>query len=210
MEAILIPSQMTRPPAAPGRTGDEAALVADARAGLPEAWEELLVRCRRTAYLVALQLLGSREDAKDVAQETLIRLVRSMDRFDPSRSITPWVAAIARNLVVDFVRRRRVRRADSLEALLAGGGVDLQDAVDSPEVSAERRELQGRVARAVRRLPPLYREVIVLRDYQDLTYEEIAAALDIPRGTVMSRLHRARSLLRSALAPPVLREGGMA
>ena len=206
MEAILIPSGPSHPPAA--AASSEAELVSGALAGMPEAWEALLVRCRKTSYLVALQLLGSREDAMDVAQDALLRLVRSLDRFDTARSLTPWVAAITRNLVVDLVRRQKVRRADSLEALLSQGGVEMADHSDSPEADAERRELRARVARAVRELPPLYREVIVLRDYQDLTYDEIAGVLEIPRGTVMSRLHRARSLLRGALASGTPPKGG--
>lgn len=210
MEAILVPTAPSRPPAAVNAAGSEAELVSGALAGRSEAWEELLVRCRRTAYLVALQLLGNREDAMDVAQDALLRLVRSLDRFDTARSLTPWVAAITRNLVVDLVRRQKVRRADSLEALVAEGGVEMPDTGDSPETHAERRQLQGRVARAVRHLTPLYREVIVLRDYQDLSYEEIAGVLGVPRGTVMSRLHRARALLRAALAPAAPEEGGTA
>lgn len=208
MEATLIPSGPSRPPAVPAAAGGEAGLVARALAGSAVAWDELLLRCRKTSYLVALQLLGNREDAMDVAQDTLLRLVRSLDRFDTARSLTPWVAAITRNLVVDLVRRQKVRRADSLDTLLSHPGVEMADHSASPEANAERQELQARVARAVRELPPLYREVIVLRDYQDLTYDQIAGVLGIPPGTVMSRLHRARSLLREALASGTPPKGG--
>lgn len=204
MEAILLPTAPGRPPAALPADARET----DAVAGSHGAREALLVRCRRTAYLVALQLLGDREQAMDVAQDTVLKLIRSPDRYDGTRPLTPWVAAVVRNLVVDLVRRRKVRRADSLETLLAEERIEVPDGGDSPLAQAERRELQDRVARAVQGLPPAFREVVVLRDYQDLSYEEIAGVIGIPRGTVMSRLHRARCQLRAALSPVPPREGG--
>lgn len=208
MEAILAPSDPIRPPSALPAADEGADLVSGALSGSDEAREALLVRCRRTAYLVALQLLGSRDEAMDVAQDTLLRLMRSLDRFDTARPLTPWVTSIARNLVVDLVRRKKVRRADSLESLLAEDRIEVPDGGGSPEAHAERRELGRRLALAVRDLPPAFREVVVLRDYQDLSYEEIAGVLGVPRGTVMSRLHRARSLLRATLAPGATRRGG--
>lgn len=210
MEAILLPTVPGRPPVALPADVRETDAVGGSLAGSGEAREALLVRCRRTAYLVALQLLGDREQAMDVAQDTVLKLIRSFDRYDGARPLTPWVAAIARNLVVDLVRRRKVRRADSLESLLAEERIEVPDGADSPETRAGRRQLRDRLARAVGELPPAFREVVVLRDYQDLSYDEIAAALGIPRGTVMSRLHRARCLLRTALSPVPAREGGEA
>lgn len=210
MEAILLPSGPGRPPAVLPAEDRETGLVDGALAGSHEVREALLVRCRQTAYLVAVQLLGDREQAMDVAQDTVLKLIRSPDRYDGARPLTPWVAAVVRNLVVDLVRRRKVRRADSLETLLAEERIEVPDGGDSPLARAERRELQDRVARAVRDLPSAFREVVVLRDYQDLSYEEIAGVLGIPRGTVMSRLHRARCQLRAALSPVPPREGGEA
>lgn len=208
MEAILIPVHPHRASTGLAPDVDHARLVVEARSGDPGASEALLVLCRRTAFLAALQLLGNREDAMDVAQDALIRLVTSLDRFDVTRPLKPWVITIVRHLVIDLSRRRRVRRADSLEALLAEGGSEPRDGSVSPEQSAEHEEVRRRVARAVSHLPPLHREVIVLRDYQDLSYDEMARILGIPRGTVMSRLHRARSLLRDGLSEYHSGKGG--
>ena len=208
MEAILIPASPHHASATQVPAISDARLVVQARSGDLDAREALLVLCRRTAYLAALQLLGNREDAMDVAQDALIRLVGSLDRFDMTRPLKPWVVTIVRHLVIDLSRRRRVRRADSLETLLAEEGSEPRDGSASPEQLAEQGELRLRVARAVSHLPPLHREVIVLRDYQDLSYEEIARILGVPRGTVMSRLHRARSLLRESLSDYHSGKGG--
>jgi RNA polymerase sigma-70 factor (ECF subfamily) len=163
--------------------------------------QDLLVRRhRRNAYLTALQLMGNKEDALDVAQEALLRFLRTLHRFDSARPVRPWLMCIVRNLVQDAWRRRRLRRHDSLEELVAIGAIGLAGHDPDPETLAARRELQRAVSRAVGTLPEIYREAVVLRDYQGLSYAEIAAVVAIPLGTVMSRLHKARTLLREALA----------
>lgn len=175
------------------------ALVARARGGDREAREELARRCRRPAYLLALQLLGDPDDALDAAQDSLLRLFDSFGRFDPSRPLRPWLARIVRNRALDLRRRRRARPTVSLDALLDDGLAEAPAAAAGPEERAARRELQRRVWRALQETSAAHREILVLRDYQDLSYQEIAAVLGIPVGTVMSRLHAARRSLRRAL-----------
>jgi RNA polymerase sigma-70 factor (ECF subfamily) len=177
----------------------DAALVALARDGDREAREELARRCRRPAYVLALQLLGDPDDALDVAQDSLIRLLESFGRFDPSRPLRPWLARIVRNRALDLRRHRRARPTLSLDALLDDGHPEAPAAAEGPEERAERRELQRRIWRALQETSPAHREILVLRDYQDLSYQEIAAVLGVPVGTVMSRLHAARRSLRRAL-----------
>lgn len=177
----------------------DAALVALARGGDREAREELARRCRGPAYVLALQLLGDPDDALDAAQDSLLRLFDSFSRFDPSRPLRPWLARIVRNRALDLRRRRRARPTLSLDSLLDAGLPEAAAATAGPEERAERRELQRRIWRALRELSPAHREILVLRDYQDLSYQEIAAVLAIPVGTVMSRLHAARRSLRQAL-----------
>ncbi len=173
-------------------------LVTGAQRGQRDAREELARRYRRPAFLFALQLLGNREDASDVAQDALLRFFTTLERFEPHRPVQPWLFRIVRNRVVDMTRRQRVRRADSLDELEpAREPAAPKDA--SPELLAQKRQLQARLWRAVHSLPDQQREILVLRDYQDLTYAEISTVLEIPKGTVMSRLHRARGALRSAL-----------
>ena len=186
---------MTTATPAPKRT-----LVSRARNGQVEAREELAQQTGDAAYVFALQLTGRPETAKDIAQESVIRFFRSLGRFDEGQAVEPWLFSIVRNQVRDHARREKVRRHDSLDAWLEAGGQRAADseAVD-PALAAERRELQGRVWRAISELSDAHREIVVLRDYHDLSYREIAGVLAIPEGTVMSRLHTARTRLRETL-----------
>ncbi len=189
-------------PAAAG----ERRVVRLAKDGDEAARDELARSCQRTAFVFALQLTGNREDALDLSQEAMVRFFGSLARFDHRRPLRPWLLRIVRNLVRDRARRRRVRRIETLMAepdLVLAAPPDPQP---SPEATAARHEVQAMVWRALQELPDHYREVLALRDYMDLSYDEIATALSIPRGTVMSRLHRARRLLRERVAP-MLRGG---
>lgn len=175
----------------------ETELVLQAKSGVAEAREELARRYREPAYLLGLQLTGNREDALDVAQDALMRFFATLDRFQEERPVRPYLLRIVRNRVMDLWRRRRIRRAESLDA----GELPRQIVDDrpGPEESTRRDELRRRVWRAVAELAPAKREILVLRDYHDLTYAEIAKVLGIPIGTVMSRLHAARKALREIL-----------
>lgn len=193
---MTIAPRQPLPPAAPGGTD----LVLRARAGDAEAREELARAFGRPAYLLALQLLGNPEDARDAAQDGLMRFFSRLDRLDPGRPVRPWLLAIVRNAARDLARRRRVRRASSLEGASEAFGVELIDAAPDPEARSRRQELRRKVWRGLGELRDAEREILVLRDYQDLSYAEIAAVLGIPMGTVMSRLHRARRSLAALLA----------
>lgn len=180
---------------------DSADLVARARRGEAQAREELAQRIRLPAYRLALQLLGDSDDAMDVAQDAMLRFFTHIDRFDIRRPVLPWVFSIVHNRVRDFQRRRRRRPGDYAgdpvdvsEVPLAAPGVD-------PEQALGRRELQRRIWKGLAALSTDHRRVLVLRDYQDLSYDEIATVLEVPRGTVMSRLHRARRALARHLGP---------
>lgn len=193
-------------PAPAGALADPG-LVALARSGDRDAREKIARRCRKPAYVLALQLLGNPDDALDVAQDSLLRLFDSFARFDPSRPLRPWLARIVRNRARDLQRRHRARPTQSLDGLLEGGfpesAIHARVGSRAPEAGPEerlaRRQLQRRIWRALHELTPAHREILVLRDYQDLSYNEIAAVLEIPAGTVMSRLHAARRSLRRVL-----------
>lgn len=184
-------------PPRPALGSIETELILQARSGVAEAREELARRYREPAYLLGLQLTGNREDALDVAQDALLRFFATLDRFQEGRPVKPYLLRIVRNRAMDLWRRRRVRRAESLEE----GELPRQIADDrpGPEEDARRSELRRRVWRAVSELAPPKREILVLRDYHDLSYAEIARVLGIPIGTVMSRLHAARKALRELL-----------
>lgn len=167
-----------------------------AQRGEAAALDELARSCRQQAYVFALQLIGHPDDALDVAQDTMVRFFRSLDRFDSTRPVRPWLLRIVRNLVRDRARRNRIRRTESLEPADEDSlRFEPRDESPDPEALAERQQLQRLVWACLQELPPKYRETLVLRDYHDLAYAEIASTLKIPRGTVMSRLHRARRLL---------------
>lgn len=177
----------------------DGALLVLAQDGENEAREELARRVRRRAYLLALQLVGNPEEVRDIVQDAMLRFFRHLDRIDAARPLKPWLYQIVRNRVRDLKRRERVRRQESLEALRERGRPEIVDPRADPGADAARHELQARVWKALAELSEPHREILVLRDYQDLSYREIATVLKIPQGTVMSRLHAARSRLRSVL-----------
>lgn len=177
-------------------------LVVRARRGDRSACEELARRHRKPAYFFALQLLGDADDALDVAQDAMLRFFTHLDRFDPRRPVRPWLFRIVRNRVLDLFRRRKVRKHDSIDAAADDEDrPDLQliDETMDPEGDARDSQLRRTIFAALAELTHNQREILVLRDYQDLAYSEIAETLEIPIGTVMSRLHGARKRLRQVL-----------
>jgi len=180
-----------------------AALVVLAKGGDREALDELARQAGPKAYGFALQLLRNREDALDVTQEALVSFFDHLDRFDEARQLDPWLLSIVRNQAYDFLRRRKVRAAESLDELLEQGAALPAGQAPTAFDRVERDELRARLWRALGQLSSEHREILVLRDYQDLSYLQIAEVLGIPKGTVMSRLHRARRALRD-----LLRAGG--
>ena len=191
--------------AAPSPT--EAQVVVLAQSGEEAALDALARSCRQQAYVFALQLLGNPDDALDVAQDAMVRFFRSLSRFDSARPVRPWLLRIVRNLVRDRGRRLRVRRTVSLEPDEGALRFEPRDQSPDPEAIAARRQLQVLVWQCLQELPPGHREVLVMRDYQDMPYAEIAAALKIPKGTVMSRLHRARRQLHDLVRQRQRRTG---
>jgi RNA polymerase sigma-70 factor (ECF subfamily) len=174
----------------------ECELVVLAQQGDLAARELLAVRYRTPAFRLAMQLLGRPEEAKDVAQDSMLRFFSSLDRFEAHRPVLPWLFRIVHNRVRDLERQRRRRRVESLEGYLEKTGLEPVSAAPGPGQRLQRHRLQQRVWQALNNLSTKHREILVLRDYQDLTYVEIAAVLGIPKGTVMSRLHAARCSLR--------------
>ena len=174
------------------------ALVAEAREGETAARERLAKQVGESAYVFALQLTRSPEDARDIAQESVLRFFAHLDSFDPERAVEPWLFGIVRNQVRDTARRERVRRHESLDRWIEQGGAEPASS-DDPAAAAQRHELQRQVWRAISDLNDEHREILVLRDYHGLSYRDLAEALAIPAGTVMSRLHAARRRLREVL-----------
>jgi RNA polymerase sigma-70 factor (ECF subfamily) len=172
---------------------DDAALLAAVRSGDAEALAALVRRHQTALYRAALQVVREPSDAQDVVQETFVRVYRGTAGFRGLGSVRAWLYRIAVNLAVDLLRRRRREMVGPVEE---SGDAAAADPLDE----ALRRERAAAVRRAVESLPPHYRLPLVLREWHDLSYEEIAAVLGIPVGTVRSRLHAGREALRRDLA----------
>lgn len=185
--------------------------VAARRSASQDGNTDLARRVGPMAQVFALQLTGDPDRAADVAQHTVVQFLRHLDRYDPDRPLEPWVYQIVRNRVRDLARRRRVRRHQSLDTWLdeghpepapAPGAATATAGGDDPARQAELNDLRRRIWQAVSTLSDAHREIFLLRDHHGLSYREIAETLDIPPGTVMSRLHAARLALRAQLDPP--------
>lgn len=133
-------------------------------------------------------MLTNDEDARDAAQETLVKVLRNLHRYDPNRKFSTWVFGIARNTCIDEHRRRKRRGYDEPG--------DVVDTEPSPLQNVARLQRSERLREALAELPPMYREVLVLYHFEHLKYIEIAEILDLPIGTVMNRIFRARRKLR--------------
>jgi RNA polymerase sigma-70 factor, ECF subfamily len=165
-----------------------------------QAFGRLVDLHKRTVYGLCVRLLRDREEARDAAQESFARAYAALATYDPAQPFAPWVLRIARNHCLD-VLRRRLPEAQRVELDASpGSGTELADsAAVRGDDALERRELAGTLERAVAALPANYREVVHLFHVERLTYKEIAATLDVPIGTVMTWLHRARARLKDAL-----------
>lgn len=151
-------------------------------------------------YFAALGMVGSPQDAEDLSQEAFVRAFRARRRLDPQRPFYPWLYQIVRRLCYNFTRdtssrRRKLERAGSWLVAEATG----RAAADDPEKVRARGELRDRLERAIAELPLAQREVFVLKEFEGLKYREIADLIEVPIGTVMSRLYAARQKLAARL-----------
>jgi RNA polymerase sigma factor (sigma-70 family) len=160
--------------------------------GVP-TWEEVARDHGRFLYNVAYRLAGNDADAQDLVQETLLRVRRGLETYQPG-SLPAWLSRIVTNVFLDEVRRRRRRPTDSLS--------DDADRVLPPSAAADEvsEDLSDEVQGALSSLPDEFRTAVVLCDVVGMTYDEIAAAQGVPVGTVRSRIHRGRRMLRKTLA----------
>jgi RNA polymerase sigma-70 factor (ECF subfamily) len=185
---------------------DDLSLVELARTGDVGAFEALVVRYQRKVYAVALGIVKDADLAWDVAQEAFVRVHQHLGEFKGDSAFSTWVYRIGSHLAIDAVRKERRSQRDDLEQLHE---VDLGDSADGilstalgqdPRENALRRELAGQLEQALATLPVIHREILVLREVEGLSYEELAARLGIQKGTVMSRLFHARRKMQLALA----------
>lgn len=169
------------------------------RRGSSGAFEVFVNRYMKDAYFIALGLVGNREDAMDLSQEAFIRAYRNIKHLKPDRRFFPWFYQILKNLCISHLRKRRYRQTSSLDGENCPEVAATTDYF-SPEVVAGRNELKDKVWQAIGKLDDKHREVIILRHFQNMSYEQIAEALYCNKGTVTSRLYYARKKLEELLS----------
>ena len=171
-------------------------LVRAAAKGRTEAFEELVRLHEKKVYALTLRMCGNPEDARDAAQEAFLSAWRGLPSFRGEAGFSTWLYRLASNAAIDQLRRnRRQREEDSLDA----GEMDAPDQSPGPQEAAEGAELQRAVADGLASLSEDHRRILLLREYQQLSYDEIAQTLDMDLGTVKSRISRARRALRKIL-----------
>ncbi len=173
---------------------DEARLIERAKRGDKAAFGALVRLHERFAYASAYSIVRHREDALDLAQEGFVRAFRALDRFEAGQAFRPWLYQIVRNAALNALKKRQRRGERSLDTL-AENGVEPVSGAPAPDTQVAKEDLRAALADALQALTPDQREIIQLRHFLELSYAEIADCLDIPMGTVMSRLHGARKAL---------------
>jgi RNA polymerase sigma-70 factor (ECF subfamily) len=182
---------------------DDGELARRCAGGDEDAWRQLVARFQRKVWNVAYQFTGRADEAEELAQEIFLHLLSALRTFDSAGSLPAWIQRVARNYSIDHYRRRRRERsmvADGEEAeALVLAARDTTGRSD-PHRSLEEKDLAGWLRTVIDRLPSELGQAVVLRDLQEMSYEEMAQALEIPLGTVKSRINRGRLELARLLS----------
>ncbi len=184
----------------------DADVAALAREGREPAFRELVRRYERPVFSLIFRMVRDREMAEDLAQDTFIKVLNNIDRYRPEFKLSSWLFKIANNVTIDHLRRRQLATVSldgsphaATAAEAQATSLDVESRGESALEALESRELGSAIERAIGRLRPEYRSCILLRHVEGRSYEEIAATLDLPLGTVKTYIHRARHELREAL-----------
>lgn len=167
---------------------------------VPDDFQVLVTAYQAPIFRVAYRLTGNRDDAEDLVQETLIEAYAAFGRFHPGTRFDQWIYRImTRNYIDRYRRRKRMETVSIEQALEDGAAMDFPDSASDPQQVLDRNVWSEPIQKALERLSPDFRAVVVLCDVQELSYEEASRVLRCPVGTVRSRLHRARAQLRQWL-----------
>lgn len=189
MEAIKLASE---------KSGAE--LVRRCRAGDGSAWEEIVVAYSRRIFNLAYRFTSSAEAAEDLTQDVFIRIYKTLDQYDPKQGdLSNWLMRLARNLIIDDYRHRQRNPQDSMADDVDDHSFHLRAVGGSAQKEIERKELAAQVQEGIDRLPADLRTCVILRDIEELSYQEIVDVLKIPEGTVKSRINRGRIELAKIL-----------
>jgi RNA polymerase sigma-70 factor (ECF subfamily) len=183
------------------------ALIQAAQAGNEVAFRRLVERHQRRAFAIAFGMVRDENDARDLVQEAFLRVYRSLDKFHGESSFFTWFYRIVTNLAIDFMRRPGRKEAELVDRAERS---DIAEEAEIPFISRidgaepldalQRRRLGERLWAALEALPPYHRGVVLMREVEGMSYEEMAQAMNVSKGTIMSRLFHARQKLQRALA----------
>lgn len=181
-------------------TNEGAELVRRCRAGDGAAWEEIVQTYSRRVYNLAYRFTSRADTAEDLTQDVFIRVYRSLDQYNPKQGdLQNWLMRLARNLIIDDYRRRQRAPQDEIADDLEDHKYHLRSGESSVQREMERRELGAQVQAGIDKLSPDLRTCVILRDIDELSYQEIVDLLKIPEGTVKSRINRGRIELAKIL-----------
>ena len=181
-------------------TGDDPALLDRFRGGDPAAFDKLVTRHRRTVYLAARRLLGTHEDADEAAQQALVRAWRARSQFRGDAALRTWLIRIVLNVGKSMIAAK-TQQPQPVDEI-----AELRDPSEDAEQGVSREQARESVRRAVVALPPRQREVVLLKVFSEMTYKEVAEALQLSEGSVKAHLHQAVSNLRRSMRPQEVRE----
>jgi RNA polymerase sigma-70 factor (ECF subfamily) len=184
---------------------DELHMIASILGGQPQLFHELIRPYERSVYVMALSFLHNEADAEDVAQEAFLKAFRNLGSFRGDSKFGTWVISIALNEARSLIRKRNNAKEESLDEPPDEDGhispALLRDWREIPSESLERKEMRSLLQQAINSLSPIYREIFLLRDVEELSIVEAAEVLKISPVSVKVRLHRARMMLQKTLAP---------
>ncbi len=175
-------------------------LVRRARSGDGAAWEEIVTAFSRRIFNLAYRFTSNADAAEDLTQDVFIRIYRTLDQYDPKQGdLANWLMRLARNLIIDDYRHRQRNPQNTMADAVDDHQYHLRAVGTSAHRDLERRELAAQVQDGINKLPPDLKTCVILRDIEELTYQEIVDVLQIPEGTVKSRINRGRIELAKIL-----------
>lgn len=179
-------------------------LVEKAQQGDREAFRQLVERHQRRAFAIAISTVRDENDAREIVQEAFLRVHKSLHKFQGGSSFFTWLYRIVTNLAIDHVRRPANREAELFDDVQLGDKPEVFPFISriegaDPVDRVRRQEIGARIRKALDDLPPYHRSVIIMREVEGMSYQEMADAMDVSKGTIMSRLFHARQKLQKAL-----------
>lgn len=186
------------------------ALVEKIKQGNIELFEEIVARYQRKLVNYIYRMINDYDSAMELCQEVFIKVFSSLDKYNPEYKFTTWIHRISSNATIDWMRKKKLDTysIEGNDDDSPGLRAQLEANVLSPLQDLEMSQLQGRIEQAIGELPFIYRQLIILRHLNELSYDEIASAVDLPLGTVKNRIFRGREILKSKLSEDMSRQGG--